>query len=79
MFNMRNAAIAAIAAASLSLSVMSVTQAQDGQKKPTHRAIYNTTQDAPTINRPTPPLDGRFHIELTWPEGSPDYHGSNGG
>jgi hypothetical protein len=79
MFNMRNAAIAAIAAASLSLSVMSVTQAQDGQKKPTHRAIYNTTQDAPTINRPTPPLDGRFHVELTWPEGSPDYHGSNGG
>jgi hypothetical protein len=79
MLNMRNAAIAAIAAASLSLSVMSVAQAQDSQKKPTHRAIYNTAQDAPTVNRPTPPLDGRFHIELTWPEGSPDYHGSNGG
>ena len=79
MLNMRNAAIAAITSASLSLLAMSVAQAQGGEKKPTHRAIYNTTQDAPTVNRPTPPLDGTFHMELTWPEGSPDYHGSNGG
>jgi len=55
-----------------------VAQAQGSEKKPTHRAIYNTTQVAPTVNRPTPPLDGTFHMELTWPEGSPDYHGSNG-
>ena len=77
MLNMRNAAIAVITSASLSLLAMSVAQAQ-GSKKPTHRAIYNTTQVAPTVNRPTPPLDGTFHMELTWPEGSPDYHGSNG-
>jgi hypothetical protein len=79
VLNMRNAAIAAIASASLSLLAMSVAQAQGSEKKPTHKAIYNTTQDAPTVNRPTPPLDGTFHMELTWPEGSPDYHGSNGG
>ena len=79
MLNMRSAAIAVITSASLSLLAMSVAQAQSSEKKPTHRAIYNTTRDAPTVNRPTPPLDGTFHIELTWPEGSPDYHGSNGG
>jgi hypothetical protein len=79
MLNMRNAAIAAITSASLSLLAMSVAQAQGGEKKPTHRAIYNTTQDASTINRPTPPLDGTFHMELTWPQGSTDFHGSNGG
>ena len=77
--NIRNAAIAVITSASLSLLAMSVAQAQGGEKKPTHRAIYNTTQDASTIKRPTPTLDGSFHMNLTWPEGSPDYHGSNGG
>jgi len=79
MLNMRSAAIAVITSASLSLLAMSVAQAQGSEKKPTHRALYNTTQDATTVNRPTPPLDGTFHMELTWPEGSPDYHGSNGG
>jgi hypothetical protein len=79
MLNMRNAAIAAITSASLSLLAMSVAQAHGSEQKPTHRAIYNTTQDALTINRPTPPLDGRLHLELSFPEGSPDYHGSNGG
>ena len=79
MLNLRNAAIAVITSASLSLLAMSVAQAQGSEKKPTQRAIYNTTQDAATVNRPTVPLDGTFHMELTWPEGSPDYHGSNGG
>jgi hypothetical protein len=85
MLNMRNAAVAAITSASLSLLATSVAQAQGSEKMPTrekmltHKAIYNVIQDAPTVNRPTPPLDGTFHIELTWPEGSPDYHGSNGG
>jgi hypothetical protein len=79
MLNLRNAAIAVITSASLSLLAMSVAQAQGGEKKPIHRAIYNTTQDAATVNRPTVPLDGTLHMELTWPEGSPDYHGSNGG
>jgi hypothetical protein len=79
MLNMRNAAIAAITSASLSLLAMSVAQAQGSEKMPAHRVIYNTTQDAATVNRPTVPLDGSFHMELTWPAGSPDYHGSNGG
>ena len=60
MLNMRNAAIAAITSALLSLLAMSVAQAHGGEKKPTHRAIYNTTRDAPTVNRPTPPQDGIF-------------------
>jgi hypothetical protein len=60
MLNKRNTAIAAIASASLSLSAMSVAQAQGSEKKPIHKAIYNTTQDAPTVNRPTPPVDGIF-------------------
>jgi hypothetical protein len=79
MLNTRNAAIAAITSASLSLLAMSVAQAQGSEKKPTHKALYNTTQDAPTVNRATATLDGSFHMNLTWPEGSPDYHGSNGG
>jgi hypothetical protein len=79
MSNVRNAAIAAIAAASVSLSVMSVAQAQGGKKTPAHKAIYNTTLDVSTAHRATPTLDGTFHINLTWPSGSPDYHGSNGG
>jgi hypothetical protein len=79
MLNMRNAAIAVITSASVSLLAMSVAQAQGSEKKPIHRAIYNATQDTATVYRPTVPLDGTFHMELTWPEGSPDYHGSNGG
>jgi hypothetical protein len=77
MLNMRSAAIAVITSASLSLLAMSVAQAQGSEKRPTHKALYNTTQDAPLVNRPTVPLDGTFHMELNWPQGSPDYHGSN--
>jgi len=72
MLNMRNAAIAAIAVASLSLSVMSVAQAQGGKGTPVHRAIYNTTRE-------TPKADAAVHNYPTWPAGEPDYHGSNGG
>jgi hypothetical protein len=79
MLNMRNAAIAAITSASLSLLAMSAAQAQGAEKKPAHKAIYNTTQHALTVKGPTPTPDGTFHMNLTWPEGSPDYHGSNGG
>jgi len=75
----RKSATIAIAVASLSLSVMSAAQAHGGEKMPAHKAIYNTTRDPSTADRATPTLDGTFHINLTWPEGSPDYHGSNGG
>ena len=69
MLNMRNAAIAAIAVASLSLSVMSVAQAQGGEKPPAHKAIYNTTRYPSTTNRETPKLDAAFHNYPTWPGG----------
>jgi hypothetical protein len=78
MLKMRTAAIAAIAAA-LSLSVMSAAQAQGSDKTPAHKAIYNTMQAPSATNRQAPALDGALHLNLTWPEGSPDYHGSNGG
>ena len=61
MLNIRNAAIAVITSASLSLLAVSVAQAHGGEKKPTHRPIYNTTRDAPTVNRPTQPVDGMFY------------------
>jgi hypothetical protein len=79
MFNLRRRTMASVAVTLLSLPLMSVAQAgQDGkQTPPAHRAIYNTTRDFPAVNRPTPPLDGTFHMELTWPQGSPDFHGSN--
>ena len=61
MLNMRSAAIAVITSASLSLLAMSVAQAQGGEKKPTHRAIYNTTQDPSTITRQTPTWQDNYH------------------
>ena len=75
----RHAAIAVIAAASLSLSVMSVAQAQGGEGTPKLEGIYNTTRNPATINRETPKPDAAFRNYPTWPEGEPDYHGSNGG
>jgi hypothetical protein len=74
----RHAAIAVIALASLSLSVMSVAQAQGGQGTPKLKGIYNTTRNPATINRQTPKPDAAVR-NSTWPEGEPDYHGSNGG
>jgi hypothetical protein len=79
MSNMQRRFTAAILTTLLSTTVISVAQAKGGEKMPAHKAIYNTTQDAATINRESPVLDGTFHINLTWPQGSPDYHGSNGG
>lgn len=73
MLNVRDAAIVAITSASLSLLAMSVAQAHGGEKKPVHRATYNATQHAPTVNRATPTPDETFHNFSTSPEGSPDY------
>jgi hypothetical protein len=79
MSNLQRRLAAAIVTALLSMSVMSVAQAQGDEKKPAHKAIYNTTRDAATINSESPTLDGTPHLNLTWPDGSPDYHSSNGG
>ena len=79
MSNMQCRLGAGIVATLLSLSVMSVAQAHGGEKTPAGKAIYNTARDASTINRESPPLDGTLHTNLTWPEGSRDFHGSNGG
>ena len=68
MLNMRNAAIAVITSASLSLLAVSVAQAQGGEK-PTHRAIYNTTRDPSTINRRTPTWLDNYHGMPTLSEG----------
>ena len=75
----RHAAIAVIAVASFSLSVMSVALAQGGEGTPKLKGIYNTTRDPATINRETPKPDAAFRNYPTWPEGGPDFHGSNGG
>ncbi len=74
MLNMRNAAIAAIVSASLSLLAMSVAQAQGSekpthQKMPTYRAIYNTTRDPSTISRQTPTWLDNYHGMPTLSEG----------
>ena len=75
----RHAAIAVIAVASFSLTVMSVALAQGGEGTPKLKGIYNTTGDPATINRETPKPGAAFRNYPTWPEGGPDYHGSNGG
>jgi hypothetical protein len=62
MLNIHNAAIAVITSASLALLAISVAEAQGGEKpKPTHRAIYNTTQDPSTTNRQTPTWQDNYH------------------
>jgi len=61
---------AAIGGALLSLSVLSVAQACE--KMPNRKAIHNTTPAAPALGT-------EFHSFPTWPSGSPDYHGDNGG
>ena len=80
-FPLRTVAIAAIAAAALSLPMMSAAQAQTDIHKTQHRRIYNTTQD-PAALRPapriTPSNTPAYEDYLTWPEGSPSYHGGNG-
>ncbi len=73
MLNIRNAAIAVITSASLSLLAMSVAQAQGSEKPthvmPTHRAIFNTTKDPSTTNRQTPTWEDNYHGMPTLSEG----------
>jgi hypothetical protein len=89
MLNMRNAAIAAITSASLSLLAISVAQAgQNGKEtsavgisvkkqKVPHKEIYNTTRMPFVVDRHIGPA--AFSGTNLPPEVSPDYHGSNGG
>ena len=89
MLNVRNAAIAAITSASLSLLAISVAQAgQNGKEtsavgisvkkqKVPHKEIYNTTRTPFVVDRQIGPA--AFSGTNLPPELSPDYHGSNGG
>lgn len=76
MLNMRNAAIAAITSASLSLLAMSVAQAHGSEKKPTHRAIYNTTRMPSAI---TPTANGGLNQAEFMLPFAPGFQNSNGG
>jgi hypothetical protein len=83
---LRRAAIAVIAAASLSLPMMSIAQAGQGaaarswgmplKSHPRHFAREPAQQckivDTITHRCLT------FHSDSTWPAGLPDYHGQNG-
>jgi len=86
---LRRVAIAAITA-SLSLSVMSAAQAKGSPDRLfPHTAIYNSTQVPSAMdnrnfgngrnNYMTWDPNPDFDIQSTWPEGSPNYHGGNGG
>jgi hypothetical protein len=78
---LRGTAIAAIAAGSISLTMMSIAQAH---QRPTlinlHRAGYDYDHrwSAREVYRP-PRNPAAYHGHFTLPEFQPDYHGSNGG
>jgi hypothetical protein len=78
---LRGAAIAALAAGSISLTMTPIAQAD---QRPTlinlHRAGYNYDHrwSEREIYRP-PRNPAAYHGHFTLPEFQPDYHGSNGG
>jgi hypothetical protein len=77
MFHLQHKTIAAITVVLLSLPLMSGAQAKEAKAETTvHKTIYNTTRTPSTM---TPKADAAFLNNPTWPEGEPDYHGSNGG
>ena len=87
--SLRNAAVAAIAAASLLLSMPSVAQADQPAKK-THAARMSPKKRAaipgkiygaaPNSARCTWPYQNMFPPCMsTWPQGDPNYHGSRPG
>jgi len=71
----RNATIAAITAASLSLPMISAVQAHP---QASHKAMCGAVQDPLLINRESAKGQPAFQ-NFTLPEFSPDYTGSNGG
>jgi hypothetical protein len=77
MLHLQHKAIAAITVALLSLPLISGAQANEAKAMTNmHKAIYNTTRTPSTMTRKA---DAAFRNYPTWPEGEPDYHGSNGG
>jgi hypothetical protein len=76
---LRNVAIGTIAAA-LVIPVMSAAQADQITRHTRRAKIYNHVTPAQTMNRPglMPNAVPAAEVYPTWPEGSPDYHGSNG-
>jgi hypothetical protein len=78
MFKLQRNTIAAIAIAIalFSMPAMSVAQAKQSAEatSSSHKAIYNTTSP---ISRPKTDPIPRYNT--SFPEGSPDFHGSNGG
>ena len=85
----RNAAIAAIATASLWLPVISVAQPRDGGQETAgvamhlkrhvvkHKVIYNTTQTPSTTSRRTygASPDAAYHSHFTLPQQNPVFFG----
>jgi hypothetical protein len=63
---------AAVGGALLCLSAMPMATAQACEKTPDRKAIHNLGPMAPKV-------DAEFHSFPTWPAGSPDFHGDNGG
>jgi hypothetical protein len=77
MSQLRNCAYAVIAAAALSSSVISVARAKCG-----HQAAAVSYRAATQATRPMPAPAKAMAVPqsvLTFPEGSFDYHGANGG
>jgi hypothetical protein len=75
MLNLKRNIIAAIAAVSLSLPLMSGAQAKEAKAAPAaHKAIYNTTRTPSTT--PQTVNEGLNQKDFALPF-APDYHGSN--
>jgi hypothetical protein len=80
---LRGAAIAALAAGSISLPMMSIAQAQqrpEATPVKLHRAGYNYDYRWSEREVYHPPRNpAAYHGHFALPEFTPDYHGSNGG
>ena len=72
MSNIQRGLTAAIGSVLLSLSVLSGAPAQGCEQQPDHKAIHNSSR---AMTKPST----EFRSVPSWPEGEPDYHGSNGG
>jgi len=83
MSKIRGRVGAVISVAVLSLSLISVAQAEPSNAAAarSHKAIYNSVVPHPNAPSGTPHPDAPVVAPTipTWPEGSPDYHGSNVG